>query len=116
MPDREKPGVATVIPPAPLTPPSVAATGPLIPPKRSPGHRGARSSREKANSKKDVDEARRQEARGKILDQVEAESRQDRKEKVDRGCPAWRCSRARPRTDSDRFQKSYARSRFTGRG
>ena len=41
MPDREKPGVATAVPPAPLTPPSVAATGPLIPPKRSPGHRGA---------------------------------------------------------------------------
>src|SRR5881275_3745972 len=41
MPDREKPGVATATAPAPLTPPSVGATGPLIPPKRSPGHRGA---------------------------------------------------------------------------
>src|SRR6266566_10113829 len=41
MPDREKPGVATATAPAPLTPPTVGATGPLIPPKRSPGHRGA---------------------------------------------------------------------------
>src|SRR5437870_10903398 len=40
MPDREKPGVATATAPAPLTPPTVGATGPLIPPKRSPGHRG----------------------------------------------------------------------------
>src|SRR6266567_5084935 len=41
MPDREKPGVATATAPAPLTPPTVGATGPLVPPKRSPGHRGA---------------------------------------------------------------------------
>src|SRR5213592_3857707 len=41
MPDREKPGVATATAPAPLTPPTFGATGPLIPPKRSPGHRGA---------------------------------------------------------------------------
>src|SRR5207244_6776361 len=57
---------------------------------RHEASREARSSREKANSEKDVDEARLKEARGKILDQVEAESRQDHKEKVERGCPAWR--------------------------
>jgi polyhydroxyalkanoate synthesis regulator phasin len=41
MPDREKPGVATVTPPAALTPPPVGVPGTVVPPKRSPGHRGA---------------------------------------------------------------------------
>src|SRR6266516_6128678 len=42
MPDREKPGVATATPPAalPPAPPTVGAIGTVIPPKRSPGHRG----------------------------------------------------------------------------
>src|SRR5215208_1729821 len=42
MPDREKSAVATV--PLPLPPaaaPAVGATVPPVPPKRSPGHRGA---------------------------------------------------------------------------
>src|SRR2546423_12370607 len=41
MPDREKPAVATAIPAA--TPPAVpgAPLTPPIPPRRSPGHRGA---------------------------------------------------------------------------
>jgi polyhydroxyalkanoate synthesis regulator phasin len=38
MPDREKPAVATVAPPPPVP---GAVTPPTIPPKRSPGHRGA---------------------------------------------------------------------------
>jgi polyhydroxyalkanoate synthesis regulator phasin len=38
MPDREKPAVATVAPPPPV---AGAGTPPTIPPKRSPGHRGA---------------------------------------------------------------------------
>ena len=41
MPDREKPGVATATPPVPLTPQTVAVPGTVIPPKWSPGHRGA---------------------------------------------------------------------------
>src|SRR5205814_9893369 len=46
MPDREKSAVATALPPTPApitTPPSPAAgaTVPGVPPKRSPGHRGA---------------------------------------------------------------------------
>lgn len=39
MPDREKPAVATM--PAPAPAPTVATATPAIPPKRSPGHRGA---------------------------------------------------------------------------
>jgi polyhydroxyalkanoate synthesis regulator phasin len=38
MPDREKPAVATVAPPPPV---AGGGTPPTIPPKRSPGHRGA---------------------------------------------------------------------------
>jgi polyhydroxyalkanoate synthesis regulator phasin len=43
MPDREKPAVATATAPAPtLIPPPTAVPGvPPVPPKRSPGHRGA---------------------------------------------------------------------------
>lgn len=39
MPDREKPTVATVA--ASATVPPVATAAPVVPPKRSPGHRGA---------------------------------------------------------------------------
>src|SRR3982750_4842004 len=38
MTDREKPAVATITPPPPV---AGAVTPPTIPPKRSPGHRGA---------------------------------------------------------------------------
>jgi polyhydroxyalkanoate synthesis regulator phasin len=45
MPDREKPAVATVTAPAPaatVPPPAPGTPGaPVVPPKRSPGHRGA---------------------------------------------------------------------------
>jgi polyhydroxyalkanoate synthesis regulator phasin len=42
MPDKEKPAVATVTAPAPVvTPPAAVPGAPVVPPKRSPGHRGA---------------------------------------------------------------------------
>src|SRR6476620_8764568 len=41
MIEREKPPVATVPPPAPAVTGAPTATGAPIPPKRSPGHRGA---------------------------------------------------------------------------
>jgi len=41
MIEREKPPVATVAPPAPSVAGAPTATGAPIPPKRSPGHRGA---------------------------------------------------------------------------
>lgn len=43
MPDREKPAVATAIAPAPTVAPTPGAVpgAPLVPPRRSPGHRGA---------------------------------------------------------------------------
>ena len=43
MPDREKPAVATAPAPAPTLAPTPGAVpgGPPVPPKRSPGHRGA---------------------------------------------------------------------------
>src|SRR4051812_45332738 len=42
MPDKEKPAVATMTAPAPaVTPPAPVPGAPVIPPKRSPGHRGA---------------------------------------------------------------------------
>src|SRR3954468_11998494 len=39
MPDKEKPAVATMTAPAPIVAPAPGA--PVVPPKRSPGHRGA---------------------------------------------------------------------------
>lgn len=41
MPDKEKPAVATPTAPAPAIAPAAIAGAPPIPPKRSPGHRGA---------------------------------------------------------------------------
>jgi polyhydroxyalkanoate synthesis regulator phasin len=42
MPDKEKPAVATMTAPAPAVTPAAPIPGaPVVPPKRSPGHRGA---------------------------------------------------------------------------
>jgi len=76
----------------------------------------ARRSQE-AGCQENDNEAGRQEARSQVREQVQAQSiRQDREEKVGNAHPARRCSRARPRAHTNRFQKSNPRSGFTGRG
>ena len=71
----------------------------------------------KAGREKADDEARGQEAPSQVGGEVEVQSfRQDREKKVGRGHPAWRCGRARPRSDTNRLEKSHPRSGLAGRG
>src|SRR5438105_2006036 len=118
MIDKEKPAVATATAPAP---PVGSATPAPVPPKRSPGHSGARRSKarrteacrsgEKARREKAYHETRSQEAHRKSRDEIQAESiGQDRQEKVVRGDTARRRSLACPRPDKNRFEKSNPRS------